>query len=138
MKTEMPDEIWVRPTHGAGSRLWVTKKANDGWCGKTKYVRADELETLRQENAALKEKLDFHTKVQPMGTTPDCGTPFIVIDNNGSALKVKRQDYSPAYLEKFHEDPPFYYMGIWCGVEYVFQRKDLKGWLPLPEGTEGL
>jgi hypothetical protein len=39
MKTEMPDEIWVRPTHGDGKHFSCAGQQDR--YNRTKYVRAD-------------------------------------------------------------------------------------------------
>jgi hypothetical protein len=89
----------------------------------------DDLETLRQENAALREKLDFHTKLQPMDTAPK-DKHFI--------LKAQQKDgWVDFYRCYWREDSYGFYIDE-GGTEVSKQEFNLLGWLPLPEGTEGL
>lgn len=118
MKTQMPDEIWVRPTHGDGNHFACSRQQDR--YNRTKYVRADAIEALRQENAALKEKLDLCSKWQPTNTVPKDGAMFIGFLWDGNELSVSFVKCLDGVLET-----PRYSQ---CVVN----------WLPLPEGTEGL
>lgn len=99
----------------------------------------DDLETLRQENAALREKLDLHTKLQPMDTAPKDGTRVMLVDEKGCKhiaycdddnIKDENKKHGRWIVFDMDEYDSYYSVELY---EY-----ELKGWLPLPEGTEGL
>jgi hypothetical protein len=94
-------------------------------------MAADRLDVLSQENAALREKLDLHTKLQPMDTAPTCGKPFIL--------------YAEFKYQK-HYIPFEFYVCFWDLERQKFNLNDgtlslsaynLLGWLPMPEGKDG-
>ncbi len=92
-------------------------------------MAADRIAELSQENVQLREKLNFHTKLQPMDTAPK-DKHFI--------LKAQQKDgWVDFYRCYWREDSYGFYIDE-GGTEISKQEFNLLGWLPMPEGTEGL
>ena len=122
MKTEMPDEIYVGRVPNYSHKLVAfDAEYSDG----TKYVRADTIETLLQENATLKEKLDLCGKWQDVDLSQNNTNEFILLLKKGTHKEVgfchisNGKIYSTTFV-----DPCEHNVVLKC--------------IPLPEGTEGL
>ncbi len=127
MKPEMPNKIWMFRDWTAGARFSVDETPD-----AQKYVRADiaenlnaTIEALRQENAALREKLDLCGKWQDVDRSQNNTTEFILLLKKGTHKEVgfchisNGEFYSTTFI-----DP--------CEPNVVLKC------IPLPEGTEGL